>query len=205
MTFRFSRLAVAAGFAGVLAGIPGAQAGGIDWSRVPAGDVVLFYPGQSSLEWAMTTETMSGAEDFRSKGKSCAACHIGEEAKMGPQIVTGAPRVFKTGEKPLEYWEALLSNGAPAKAQAEIVFDKRQPANSGVVAAEASKSGDGWSVTLSRPLAAGAPFSPISAGNTYHIAFAIHAGRTAHRFHYVSYERSLTLDGGRADLVANKQ
>ena len=36
-------------------------------------------------------------------------------------------------------------------------------------------------------------------------AFAIHAGHTAHRFHYVSYERSLMLNSGTADLVAVKQ
>ena len=60
---------------------------------------MLFYPGQASWEWALTPSDMSGADDFR-KGKDCAICHIGEEATMGPQIVTGKPRMFKTGEKP---------------------------------------------------------------------------------------------------------
>ena len=303
-----------------------AHAAGINWASVPGKEVVLFYPGQSSWEWALTPSEMSGGEDFR-KGKDCATCHIGEEADMGPQIVTGAPRVFKTGEKPsieptpiagkpgaikanvkvandgnelyvhiefaegaqpdakqdpafatkvsvmfndgkvpeanrggcwaachddsagmpsaagasrtmylpktraklsrqgggdtlaapdklaqlkadgyqLEYWQAALNPGAPAKASAQIVFDKREAAGGNVVSAEATQSGGVWSVTIHRPLTAAAPFSAIAAGNTYYMAFAIHSGHTAQRFHYVSYERSLVLNDGKADLVAVKQ
>jgi cytochrome c-type protein NapC len=316
---------VIAGLSTLMAATP-APAAGINWASVPGKEVVLFYPGQSSWEWALTSSEMSGADDFR-KGKDCATCHIGEEKTMGPQIVTGKPRVFKTGEKPgiepnpipgkpgafpatvkvandgtnlyvhldfnagaqpnagqepgtntrvtvmfnngrvpeanrggcwaachddqaampsaagsnrtmylpktrakltrqgggdtlaapdalaklkadgyqLEYWEALLNPGQPAKALAEIVFDKRSPAGAGLVTAEATQAGGVWSVTIARPLAASAPFSAIAAGATYHLAFAIHAGNTAHRFHYVSFERSLTLNSGSADLVAVKQ
>ncbi len=320
----FRPIAVAAGVAGLLAG-PAAQAAGINWAAVPGKEVVLFYPGQSSWEWALTPGTMSGAEDFR-KGKDCATCHIGEEATMGPQIVTGAPRVFKTGEKPaieptpipgkpgaiaatvkvandgaslfvhldfktgaqpnagqdpndtkvtvmfndgrvaeanrggcwaachddqtampsaagasrtmylpksrarltrqgggdtlaapdalaklkadgyqLEYWQAILNPGQPARANTEIVFDKRTDMSPGIAAAEATGSGGAWSVTISRPLAAAAPYSAITAGTKYFVAFAVHTGHTAHRFHYVSYERLLVLDSGAADLVAVHQ
>ncbi len=303
-----------------------AHAAGINWASVPGKDIVLFYPGQSSWEWALTSTDMSGADDFR-KGKDCVACHIGEEKDMGPQIVTGQPRVFKTGTKPpieptpiagkpgaisamvkvandgtnfyvhldfatgaqpnagqdaandtkvtvmfndgkvpeanrggcwaachddltampsaggatrtmylpkthakltrqgggdtlaaadqlaslhasgyqLEYWQALLNPGQPARAAAEIVFDKRQDTGSSVVAAEATGSGGNWSVTLHRPLNAGAPFSAIVPGATYYLAFAIHAGHTARRFHYVSYERTMVLNSGAADLVAVRQ
>jgi hypothetical protein len=325
MKLLFRPLAVAAGIAGLLSGVS-AHAAGINWASVPGKDVVMFYPGQSSWEWALSPSLMSGADDFR-KGKDCAACHVGEEATMGPQIVTGTTRVFKTGEKPsiepnpiagkpgaipavvklandgtnlyvhlefkegtqpdshqdpayatkvtvmfddgkvpeanrggcwaachddltdmpsaagasrsmylpksrakltrtgggdalaapdqlaklradgyqLEYWQAALNPGQPAKAVSEIVFDKRDSASPNIVTAEATQSGGTWSVTISRPLNAAAPYSPIAAGNTYHIAFAIHAGHTAHRFHYVSYERSMMLDSGSADLIAVKQ
>jgi cytochrome c-type protein NapC len=325
MSNMFRHFSVAVGFASLLA-VPAAHAAGIAWASVPGKEVVLFYPGQSSWEWALSAGSMSGADDFR-KGKDCAACHIGEEATMGPQIVTGAPRVFKSGEKPsieptpipgkpgaiaatvkvandgtnlyvhlefkegaqpnagqdaanathvtvmfnngkvaeanrggcwaachddntampsaaganrtmylpksrakltrqgggdtmadagtlatlksggyqLEYWEALLNPGQPAKAAAEIVFDKRAPASPALVTAEATLAGGTWSVTIGRPLAAGAPYFPIVAGEKYFLAFAIHAGHTAHRFHYVSYERSMMLNGGSADLVAVKQ
>ena len=313
------------GFSALLASST-AQAAGISWAGVPGKSVVLFYPGQSSWEWALTPDSMSGATDFR-KGKDCATCHVGEEANMGPQIVTGQPRVFKTGEKPsieptpipgkpgavpvsvkvahdasniyfhfefnegaqpdakqdpayatkvtvmfndgkvpeanrggcwaachddltgmpsangatrsmylpktrarltrqgggdtlasadalaalraggyqLEYWQALLNPGQPAKSSTEIVFDKRTAAPTNIVTAEATQTGGTWSVTISRPLNVAAPFSAIAPGNTYYVAFAIHAGHTAHRFHYVSYERSLMLDSGTADLVAVKQ
>lgn len=318
-------LSATAGLAALL-GLAPAQAAGINWASVPGKEVVLFYPGQSSWEWALTTTSMSGADDFR-KGKDCATCHIGEEKDMGPQIVTGAPRVFKGGTKPsiepnpiagkpgaitatvktandgtslyvhidfaegsqpdakqdpafatkvsvmfndgkvpeanrggcwaachedqtgmpsangatrqmylpksrakltrtgggddmapadaaaklkadgyqLEYWQALLNPGQPAKANAQIVFDKQTNAPAGTVTAEATQSGGTWSVTLKRPLAAAAPFTSIAAGTTYYLAFAVHAGHTAHRFHYVSYERSLVLNSGNADLVAVKQ
>jgi cytochrome c-type protein NapC len=317
--------ATAAGIASLLAFSP-AHAAGINWASVPGKDIVLFYPGQSSWEWALTASDMSGADDFR-KGKDCAACHIGEEKDMGPQIVTGAPRVFKTGQKPsieptpipgkpgaipatvkvandgtnlyvhlefkegtqpdarqdpqyatkvtvmfddgkvpeanrggcwaachddltgmpsaqgatrtmylprthakltrqgagdtlaaadqlaklksdgyqLEYWQAQLNPGQPAKAANEIVFDKRATVSPTIVTAEATFANGAWSVTIGRPMNAAPPFSSIAPGATYHLAFAIHAGHTAHRFHYVSYERSLSVNGGSSDLVATKQ
>jgi cytochrome c-type protein NapC len=325
MSIRFRDIAAAVGIAGLLA-CPAANAAGINWASVPGKDVVLFYPGQSSWEWALTPTDMSGADDFR-KGKDCAACHIGEEKDMGPQIVTGQPRTFKTGVKPsieptpipgkpgviaavvkvandgtnlyvhldfnegaqpnsnqdpanatkvtvmfndgkvpeanrggcfaachddltampsaggatrtmylpkthakltrqgagdvlvapdqlaalkasgyqLEYWQAMLNPGQPPRATAEMVFDKREVVNSAVVAAEATGSGGAWSVTIHRPLNAGAPFSAIVPGATYYLAFAIHSGHTARRFHYVSFERTMVLNSGAADLVAVKQ
>ena len=325
MSLKFRHLAAAAGIASSFIAMSAGHAAGINWAGVQGKEVVLFYPGQSSWEWALSPGEMSGAEDFR-KGKDCAACHIGEEKDMGPQIVTGQPRTFKTGVKPsieptpipgkpgaisaivkvandgrnfyvhldfaegaqpnagqdpaaatkvtvmfnnghvpeanrggcfaachddltgmpsaggaqrsmylpksrakltrqgggdtmadpaaagalraggyqLEYWQASLNPGQPAKASAEVVFDKRQPV-SAPVTAEATQSGGTWSVTLSRPLNAGAPLTPMASGGTYYLAFAIHAGHTAHRFHYVSYERSVAIDSGKADLVAARQ
>jgi cytochrome c-type protein NapC len=105
----------------------------------------------------------------------------------------------------LEYWQARLSPGQPATAATEIVFDRREPVTPNVVTAEATQVSGTWSVTLSRPLAAPAAFSSIVPGQTYHIAFAIHAGQTATRFHYVSFERSLVLNSGNADFVAAKR
>ncbi len=317
------RTIVAAGVS--LFAVSVAHAAAPNWAGVPGKEVVLFYPGQSSYEWALTPSEMSGGEDFR-KGKDCATCHVGEEATMGPQIVTGTPRLFKTGEKPsiepnpiagkpgaipatvkvandgtnlyihlefnegtqpnsnqdpayatkvsvmfdngkvpeanragcwaachddltgmpsaqgatrtmflpktrakitrtgggdalksaddlaklkadgyqLEYWQALLNPGQPAKAATQLVFDKRED-SANIVSAQATQAGGVWSVTITRPLAAVAPYSAIVPGATYHVAFAVHSGHTAHRFHYVSYERSLVLDSGAADLVAVKQ
>jgi Ethylbenzene dehydrogenase len=319
------RLTSFAAAAAALFAIPAAHAAGINWASVPGKPVVLFYPGQSSWEWALSPGEMSGSDDFR-KGKDCATCHIGEEKDMGPQIVTGQPRTFKTGVKPpieptpipgkpgainatvkvandgtnlyvhldfaegaqpdarqdpnyatkvtvmfnnghvpeanrggcfaachddstgmpsaggaqrqmylpksrakltrqgggdamagadqvaqlkangyqLEFWQALLNPGQPAKPGAEVVLDKRQPVSEPVTA-DATYAGGTWSVTIARPLNAPAPFTAIAPGGTYYLAFAIHSGHTAHRFHYLSYERTMALNSGNADLVAVKQ
>jgi hypothetical protein len=320
----------AAFLSALLSATPG-HAAGIDWGSVAGKDVVLFYPGQASWEFALTPDDMSGAEEFR-KGKDCAVCHIGEEKDMGPQIVTGKPReftpkgkapyekpsieptpiagkpgfvdatvkvandgtnlyvhldfsegsqpdarqdptyatkvtvMFDDGKVPeanrggcfaachddstgmasaggatrtmylprtrakmtrqgggdtladagklaalkssgyqLEFWQALLNPGQPAKAATEIVFDKRGSAGPSIVSAEATQSGGKWSVTLSRPLNAAAPYTALVPGATYYIGFAIHSGHTAHRFHYVSYERTLAINSGTADFVAVKK
>jgi cytochrome c-type protein NapC len=112
---------------------------------------------------------------------------------------------LKSGGYQLEYWQAMLNPGQPPRATAELVFARREIVNSPVVAAEATQAGGVWSVTLHRPLNAGSPFTTIAPGSTYYLAFAIHAGHTARRFHYVSYERTMVLNGGAADLVAVRQ
>ncbi len=297
----------------------------VDWASVPGKDIVLFYPGQSSFEWSMTAGDMSGATAFRNEGKDCGTCHIGEEKDMGPQIVSGKARTFKTGEKPsieptpiagkpgdvpatvkfandgtnlmvhiefkegtqpdakqdaafatkvtvmfsaakvpefgrmgcwsachddaasmasgagatrtkylpkthakltrqgggdalkpagelatlkadgyvLEYWQARLNQGAPAQAAQGTVFDKREEVKPSAVTAEATFANGTWSVTLSRKLAGGAVnFAP---DGKYNVGIAIHAGHTAQRFHYVSFERSLAINSGSADFVAVKK
>ena len=99
---------------GCLAAFQPAHAAGMDWAGVPGKEVVLFYPGQSSWEWALTPDDMSGATKFRSEGKSCFDCHDGEEKKMGANLVTGQPRVFTvTGSSP-RYSPRLSRPRSPA-------------------------------------------------------------------------------------------
>ncbi len=59
-----------------------------DWSKVPGRDVVLFYPGVSSLEWAMKGTEHSGAKAVKG-GETCAGCHDKEAAEIGRKIVSG--------------------------------------------------------------------------------------------------------------------
>ncbi len=92
----------------------------VDWGSVPGKDVELFYPGQSSFEWAMTAGDMSGATAFRAEGKDCGVCHIGEEKDMGAHIVGGKARSFKTGEKPSI--EPSPIAGKPASISATVKF-----------------------------------------------------------------------------------
>jgi cytochrome c-type protein NapC len=60
----------------------------IDWASVPGKEVVLFYPGQSSLEWTLTNGDHDGAAKFK-QGKNCKDCHADEENKMGPLVASG--------------------------------------------------------------------------------------------------------------------
>lgn len=59
-----------------------------NWDTVPAKDVSLLYPGQSSWEWVLTETDHPGAAKFRG-GKNCAACHIGDEKDMGALMASG--------------------------------------------------------------------------------------------------------------------
>jgi len=321
----FRSIALLAGLTG-LAAIPHAHAAGIDWGSVPGKDVVLFYPGQSSWEWALTADDMSGATKFRQEGKSCADCHDGEEKGMGDHLVSGKPRLFKSGEKPsieptpiagkpgsitatvkfandgtdlfvhldvkdgtqpdakqdpafatkvtamfskattsdvtrggcfaachddmtsmpsaagatrthylaathakltrqgagdalkpaddlaklkasgyfLEDWQADINPGQPAKPASFVVFAKRDQASLPLTA-EATVANGVTSVTLESKLAPGGDFIGFAPGTTYRVAFAVHDGHAAGRFHYISLERTLVIDSGTADFVAVKK
>ncbi|MBF0562035.1 MAG: cytochrome c-552 precursor [Alphaproteobacteria bacterium] len=104
--------------------------------------------------------------------------------------------------KTFEYWQARLNAGAPAVAVDGTIFDKRVENPTPAVTAEATLAGGKWSVTLSRKLKAGAPYKDLEAGHTYTVGFAIHAGHTARRFHYVSMARTFVVD--QQNLVADK-
>ena len=61
----------------------------IDWSKIPASSVSLFYPGQSSYEWLRGT-SHPGAAMVKTDG-ACVTCHTGKEKAMGEKIVKGGP------------------------------------------------------------------------------------------------------------------
>src|SRR3989338_4624972 len=84
----------------------------IDWSKIPAKELTLFYPGQSSWEWMISAAHKAGAIGVRD-GKNCNECHTGEEKDMGDVIVSGK----KLEPKPL--------SGKPgsAKVAVQAAFD----------------------------------------------------------------------------------
>jgi len=134
------------------------------------------------------------------EGTGCwAACH---DDSLG--MASGGSRTMYLGhgtapEPPaaLEYWRVEL--GAKPAVSNGTVLDRRAEKKS-IVTAEATRNGTMWLVTMTRKLAAGTV--AIAPGRRYTVAFAIDAGHTAKRFHYVSFERSLVLDSGVADFVA---
>jgi hypothetical protein len=74
--------------AGVILTVGMGTASAVDWGAVEGQEVILFYPGQSSWEWALTQADHSGNEKFR-QGRDCKDCHGGEEKAIGNLIVSG--------------------------------------------------------------------------------------------------------------------
>lgn len=64
----------------------------IDWGKIPATKIALFYPGQSSYEW-LRSEAHKGAAKETQRGDSCVSCHDAsdEEKLQGNKIVKGHP------------------------------------------------------------------------------------------------------------------
>ena len=60
----------------------------IDWSSVEAKDVVLFYPGQASMEWVLKGSDHGGKRAFMT-GDRCFDCHEDEEVDIGQKIISG--------------------------------------------------------------------------------------------------------------------
>jgi len=82
--------AVAVAFAAVGSGAAwAADPAKMDWSAIPKSEVVLFYPGQASLQWLLSREHRKGGDKAVRQGEACLECHKGEEADIGNKIVAG--------------------------------------------------------------------------------------------------------------------
>jgi cytochrome c-type protein NapC len=121
-------------------------------------------------------------------------------AQGGGDALAGNLAQLKSSGYQLEYWQAKLNPGSPAAAASGVIFDKMDESKPTDVTAEATNAGGTWTVVLSRKLNGGVV--SLAPGKTYTVAFAVHAGHTNKRFHYVSFERTLALDSGSADFVA---
>jgi len=67
---------------------PAASRGSVDWSAIEALEVVLFYPGQTSMEWMLKGSDHGGKRALVS-GDRCFECHEEEEVDIGDIIITG--------------------------------------------------------------------------------------------------------------------
>jgi hypothetical protein len=67
-----------------------ADAASIDWSRIPARSVKLFYPGQSGYDWLLSDAHKKGNKVVP-RGRACVTCHEDDETAMGNKIVKGGP------------------------------------------------------------------------------------------------------------------
>lgn len=67
-----------------------ADAATIDWSKVPAVKVPLFYPGQSSYEWLRSPDHKKAQKETMA-GQACISCHKNDEKKLGEKLVKENP------------------------------------------------------------------------------------------------------------------
>lgn len=61
----------------------------VDWSKASSRQITLFYPGETSIEWALNGRDHGGARPFDKGNDRCVTCHDRETADMGAKIVTG--------------------------------------------------------------------------------------------------------------------
>src|SRR6266540_5125204 len=61
----------------------------IDWTKITAKSVTLFYPGQSTYDW-LVSPAHPGAKQV-GQGQACRSCHEGSERDRGNRIVKGGP------------------------------------------------------------------------------------------------------------------
>ena len=110
-------------------------------------------------------------------------------------------KAMRTDGQVLEYWQAALNSGKPAKALDGYVLGTREFKRSQVVTAEGQIENGKTVVVLSRKLTAGGSYKDIVAGKSYVVGFAIHGGFAGRRYHWVSLEKTMTLDSGDANFV----
>ncbi|NDP37304.1 MAG: hypothetical protein GZ093_00900 [Rhodoferax sp.] len=79
----------------------------IDWTKIKATNIPLFYPGQSSYEWLRSDGHKGGSKEV-ARGDSCVSCHDEDTAEqdLGNKIVKGGaleptPIKGKSGYKDL--------------------------------------------------------------------------------------------------------
>lgn len=92
MVKRVGSLVLCLGLVAVSLGVAQAQGSRIafpgDWEKISPTTITLFYPGQSSWEF-LTGPTHPGAEPLKA-GMGCAACHAGQQEKLGTSLVKHA-------------------------------------------------------------------------------------------------------------------
>ena len=88
-----------------------ASAGGIDWTKVPAKTIPMFYPGQAGLEWVWNKPDHSAANQLLEKGRACVYCHDEDAKDIGDKIAAG---------KPAGNAKAILDPNVPAGKRGSI-------------------------------------------------------------------------------------
>ncbi len=100
-----------------------ADAAKINWSKIPAVTVPMFYPGQSTYEW-LRSDAHKGANKKVQTGAACVSCHdeSGAEKDLGEKIVKAGrlepmPVPGKSGYKELKVQAAFDDKNAYIRYQ----------------------------------------------------------------------------------------
>lgn len=100
------------------------SADGFDWSGVASREIIVFYPGQSSMEWVLSREH-GGKRAFNS-GDRCFDCHEEELIDIGDKIVAG-DKEMKVGKEDGNMEPTLIPDkrgSFPVKVQAAYTADQ---------------------------------------------------------------------------------
>ena len=80
-------------------------------------ELILFQPGQSSWEWLLVPASHAGAKRMR-EGRTCLACHEGEEKAIGKLIASGE----KLEPRPISGMPGFVSMNLEAAYDDENVY-----------------------------------------------------------------------------------
>lgn len=106
----------------------------------------------------------------------------------------------------MEYWQARLTTDGNSKGVHGYIMDKRHEELDSQVDAVITRNGDTLVAVISRDLAtSGNGYKSLSNSDKLMVGFALHDGHAKGRYHHVSLEYTLSLDGSDADLKASKR
>lgn len=107
--------------AGLAAPASAADPSTIDWSKIPAKSITLFYPGQSTYDWLLSADHKKGDKQV-AQGKTCISCHEGDETDIGNKVVKGGP----LEPTPISGKNGVLPVGVQAAHDSEYVYFRFQ-------------------------------------------------------------------------------
>jgi len=153
--------------------------------------------GRLDLADGMTKYLAESRTEMEIRGRRGAKRGGWDKLKPGPEI----EELAKAGT-----FMDLIRFRSGGAAENGAVLEQRVMTGGANVVANGVKSGDTWTVVMSRPLKSGKPGDiDIEPGKVYTIGIAIHDDYTSARFHHVSLEYLLGLDNGEAEINAEKK
>jgi len=147
----------------------------IDWSKIPAVKVPVFYPGQSSYEW-LRSDAHKGAAKEVKRGDACVSCHDEPEGEkdQGAKLVAGGP-LEPTPVKGKDGYKDLTVQAAYDDQNAYLRFQWKTNGKAGIEYPYYRFDGKEWKVYGGPRLDKGSPGRQATAdlrGPSVH-----HAGR----------------------------